>query len=123
MRREISSAFECSLDPGEEKVWKSCSNLSVSENETVYLKNLSRGSETAGGPGTESPINDWAWTFTGGTPATSVQQEPSVSFVQGVQNTGRIVLIATDDAERPDTATRDLIITIPLPEWQEIPPI
>jgi len=121
MRREIVSSFQCSLDPGEEKVWKSCNNLSVSEDETVYLKDLSVASEIAGGE--TATISTWAWTFTGGTPVSSSLQEPTVSFVQGVANTGRIALVVTDDAGRTDTTAYDLIITIPLPEWQEIAPI
>ena len=85
------------------------------------MRDLSVGSETAGA-GTAT-VNSWSWSFTGGTPLTSTQQEPTASFVQGVSNTGRITLIVTDDAGRTDTTTYDLIITIPLPEWQEIAPI
>ena len=122
VRKDIVSAFQCSLDPGEEKVWKSCNNLSVSEDETVYLQDLSEGSDIDESA-TEATIDSWSWTFTGGTPLTSAQQNPTASFEQGVTNTGRIGLTVTDSAGRSDYAYRDLIITIPLPEWQEIPPI
>ena len=121
VRREIVSSFQCSLDPGDDKVWKTCNGLNVSEDETVYFKDLSVGSETSGA-GTAT-INSWAWTFTGGTPATSTASSTSASFVQGVTNTGRVLLTVTDDAGRTDSVTHDLVITIPLPEWQEIAPI
>ncbi|MHA1481961.1 MAG: PKD domain-containing protein [Candidatus Heimdallarchaeaceae archaeon] len=122
VRKEIVAGFECSLDPGEEKVWKDCANLSVSEGETVYLQDVSEGSDIDESA-TEATITGWNWTFTGGTPLSSTQQDPTASFEQGVANTGRIELTVTDSAGRSDDTSHDLIITIPLPEWQEIPPL
>jgi len=120
VRQEAIAAFECSLKPGEG--WKSCDNFRVSEDVLVYFRSvngtlLSRPSEGA------SSITGFSWTFEDGTPATGTLQNPSVKFKKVDANSGLVTLKITDDVGRTDTTSHQLQITIPLPEWREVPPL
>ena len=120
VRLEAIAAFECSLKPGEG--WKSCDNFRVSEDVLVYFRSvngtlLSRPSEGA------SSITGFSWTFEDGTPATGTLQNPSVKFKKVDANSGLVTLKITDDVGRTDTTSHQLQITIPLPEWREVPPL
>lgn len=122
VRDDVSAAFECSLvDPdATSTTWRSCDGLSVSEGERVYFRDLSEPSETA------ATTTNHAWTFTGGTPdqvTYTSRQNTSATFEQGVSNAGRVTLEVTDSLGRVNSVQKDLTVTIPLPEWQEIAPI
>ncbi len=118
IRDDVVAAFDCSLDPDEEeRLWKSCDGLNVSEGEIVYFRDLSEPSQTA------ATTTSHHWTFEKGTPSEITyanKQNTSATFEQGG---GTVTLEVTDDIDRTDTTYHDLIITIPLPEWQEIAPI
>jgi len=115
VRLEAIAAFECSLKPSEG--WKSCDNFRVSEDVLVYFKDTSSASEGA------ATTTNWAWTFEDGTPATSTLKNPSVKFKKVDANSGLVTLTIIDDVGRTDTTSHHLLITIPLPEWREVPPL
>jgi uncharacterized repeat protein (TIGR02543 family) len=118
VRLEAVAAFECSLKPSEG--WKSC-NFGVSEDVLVYFRSvdgtrLSRPSEGA------SSITSFSWTFEDGIPSSSTQQNPSAKFKKVDANSGLVTLKITDNVGRTDTEDHKLLITIPMPEWWEVPP-
>jgi hypothetical protein len=118
VRLEAIAEFECSLKPSEG--WKSC-NFGVSEDVLVYFRSvdgtrLSRPSEGA------SSITSFSWTFEDGIPSSSTQQNPSAKFKKVDANSGLVTLKITDNVGRTDTEDHKLLITIPMPEWWEVPP-
>ena len=113
--QDIIAEFDCSLNS--EGPWQECETLKASEGEIVYFRDKSTPSD--GG----SPIVSRSWTFEDGTPAASVLQYPSSSFQKIDQGSGRATLMVTDSNGRSDTTLHQVWVTIPLPEWQEIPPL
>ena len=116
LRQEAVAEFKCSLisDPGEN--WQNCENFEVPEGSMLYLEDESSASE-------DSELSTWTWTFEDGTPATSTSQNPSVKFTLVDSDTGLIDLGIEDVVGRTDSVNYQVNVTIPLPEWQEAPPI
>jgi len=127
VRLEAIAEFECSLKPSEG--WESCDNFRVSEDVLVYFRGvngilLSRPSEGA------SSITNFSWTLKDGTRSSSWCSPPipsvscpSASFKKVDANSGLVTLKITDNVGRTDTEDHQLLITTPLPEWREVPPL
>jgi len=119
VRQDAIAEFECSLNGVD---WRSCQGFKVSEDVLVYFRSvngafLSRPSEGA------SSITGFSWIFEDGTPTTSTLQNPSVNFKKVDANSGVANLTITDNVGRTDTQSYQLLITVPLPEWKEVPPL
>jgi PKD repeat protein len=114
VRQEAIAEFDCSLDPDEG--WQSCNGFRVSEGEVVYFRDKSSFSEGA------ISISNWNWTFEDGTPPSSSLQNPSASFDKVDQSSGTVTLEIIDNVGRKDITTYQLQITVPIPEWREVPP-
>jgi len=115
VRREAIADFECSLKP--EEGWQRCGdNFRVSEGEIAYFRDTSLASEGA------TSVSFWSWTFTNGIPSTSNLQNPSASFEEVDAVSGTVKLEITDNVGRTDSRSYQVLITVPLPEWREVPP-
>lgn len=115
VRREAIADFECSLKP--EEGWQVCGdNFRVSEGEIAYFRDTSSVSEGA------TSVSSWSWTFTDGIPSTSNLQNPSASFEEVDAVSGTVKLEITDNVGRTDSRSYQVSITVPLPEWREVPP-
>ncbi|MDP2930124.1 MAG: PKD domain-containing protein, partial [bacterium] len=63
---------------------------------------------------------DWSWTFTGGSPADSTEQNPTTEFsTSGSKN---ITLIVWDSFGSFCSTTKQITVSLPLPKWKEIRP-
>ncbi|MBI1222945.1 MAG: T9SS type A sorting domain-containing protein [Bacteroidetes bacterium] len=79
----------------------SSQRIFVCENQPVTLKDLSYNSDPA--------LNTYKWTFEGGTPATSIAQNPSVSFASaGLHN----VKLEVSNANGSSSIVRDSLIQV-----------
>jgi len=114
VKQDVISDFMCSLNSA--GPWKICQGYRVAEDVLVYFKDMSSSSESA-------TITSWSWTFEDGTPPSSTSQNPSTKFKKIDRNSGNVTLQITDSAGRTDTTLYHLLITIPLPEWREVPPL
>ncbi len=88
-----------------------------SANFTVPKQTICVGEEIQFTDASYNSVNGWTWTFTGGTPATSTSQDPSV--VYATPGTYTVTLVATDGSTS-DTETKTSYITV-LPAGQPIP--
>ncbi len=62
----------------------------------------------------------WAWAFQQGNPAVSTQQNPTSAFISTGQKS--ITLSVTDSDGFSCQGQKTLVISLPLPDWREIPP-
>ncbi|MCP6719243.1 MAG: PKD domain-containing protein [Patescibacteria group bacterium] len=117
VKKEAIAAFDCSLSPG--GGWQICSGFRVSEGEIVYFRDLSSASEGA------EPISSRSWYFEDGNPASNIDNEtaPSSSFTVVDLSSGLISLDIVDTIGRIDSQQHQVQITVPLPEWREVPPL
>jgi len=119
VRREAIADFDCSLDPEAEEAWQSCDDFIVNEGVVVYFLDKSSASEGAGA------VTHREWTFKDGTPGQNIDNEtnPFASFQKVDQNSGKVTIEIQDDVGREDATFHQVLPTIPLPEWKEIPPL
>jgi len=62
----------------------------------------------------------WFWTFQGGSPGSSNQQNPAVSFISSGPK--EVTLRITDSSGFTCTDSRTVNVAHPLPEWREVAP-
>lgn len=119
VRREAIAEFDCSLNPEAEEAWQSCDSFIVNEGVVVYFLDKSSASEGSGG------IIHREWTFKDGNPSQNIDNETSLSssFQKVDQNSGKVTLEIEDDVGRKDTNFHQVLPTVPLPEWKEVPPL
>lgn len=111
IEQDIAANFDCSLDGA---TWQNCSVMKGASEEVIYFRDLSIPSEDA------STISTWAWAFAGGIPSSSAAQNPSVFFDSAGAKT--VTLGVVDDGGR--TASKEIVLdlTLPFPDWKEVPP-
>jgi PKD repeat protein len=93
--------------------------LPVSPNpeESVSFTNTSPSYNISGGT---VLCANWNWTFTGGSPATSTQQNPTSEFA--TSGSKDVILRVTDSFGSTCSITRQVIVGLPLPRWKEVRP-
>ena len=117
VRQDITASFSCSLSP--DGPWQGCEGFRISEGQVVYFQDSSSPSEGGGS------IISRDWIFTDGTPDSSTEQNPSVTFESLSGSSGTVTLEVRDQTAgvgRTDSETHRLQLTAPLPEWREVPP-
>jgi len=90
--------FFVSFSPVPPDAQFSADNLNINEGETVQFTDLSTG-----------PPTSWYWTFPGGTPGTSTEQNPQVTYYEA--GTYSVILTVTNDTG-DDTETKIDYITV-----------
>ena len=110
--------FDCSLKS--EGPWQDCEGFRASEGEVVYFKDMSSVSQGA------ASIIKRDWSFEDGSPFEDVGNNAtmtSASFTADDAGSGTVCLDIEDSAGRTAEEEYHLQITVPLPEWQEVPPL
>ena len=120
IRQDAIADFECSLNGVD---WRSCEGFNVSENVLVYLRSVDGTRLSIPSEGASLTTSSFSWTFEDGTPLGSTLQNPLVNFKKVDANSGVANLTITDNVGRTDTQSYQLLITVPLPEWREVPPL
>lgn len=92
--KNIVADFKCSLN--ENGPWENCPDLVVRVGDTVYFKNESEPSEGA-------TLVSFNWTFEGGDPSSSNEENPSSTFVSPGQKS--VTLQVTDSNGKQATQT------------------
>jgi hypothetical protein len=65
-------------------------------------------------------VSSWAWTFQNGSPESSAEQNPQVSF--SGEGSKQVTLRVTDNAGYSCQLSRNLLSGLPLPNWKETAP-
>ena len=122
VRREAIADFMCSLT-GAAGTWQNCSLLTVSEGEQIYLRDnldplfYSQYSEASEGA---SSIVSRTWKINSLIFSQDNNPAPTITLGAG---TNTIELTISDDMQRVSVPKEHSItVTLPLPEWKEVPP-
>jgi hypothetical protein len=119
VKREIVAGFMCSLD---NLNWRTCETLQVPPGKILYLRDDPSLPEHSI-PSEGATLNSWTWQRGDGTNFETFFQNSNNATTTLTSDKRFIRLIVKDTANRSDLKDHQVSVTLPLPFWQEIPPL